>query len=239
MLLELARAQRVDLAQLSIATLVEQFTAAIDAAIDRRQVPLSRLAEWHIMAAWLTLLRTRLLLPDPPDEAAQAEAAGLRQRLVDRDVARRLADWLERRPQLGREVFARGEAEQAADVQPAADLTALLRACLTVLELPTRERVWRPAPPPLWRVPDAIAHMRTLLTALPQGAALQTFLPPVAGQGAGVLLQRRAALASTLMAGLELCREGAAALDQDAAYGRIVVRPGNAGGVLAGQDVAA
>ena len=51
LLLELARAQRVDLAQLSIATLAEQFTAAVDAAIARRQVPLSRLAEWHIMAA--------------------------------------------------------------------------------------------------------------------------------------------------------------------------------------------
>jgi segregation and condensation protein A len=98
LLLELARAQRVDLAQLSIATLTEQFTAAVDSAIARRQVPLSRLAEWHIMAAWLTLLRTRLLLPELPDDTAQAKAAGLRQRL---------ANWLERRPQLGREVFGR------------------------------------------------------------------------------------------------------------------------------------
>jgi segregation and condensation protein A len=89
LLLDLARAQRVDLAQLSIATLAEQFAAAVDAAIARRQVPLSRLAEWHIMAAWLTLLRTRLLLPELPDDTAQAEAAGLRQRLADRDAARR------------------------------------------------------------------------------------------------------------------------------------------------------
>ena len=44
LLLELARAQRVDLAQLSIATLAEQFAAAVDAAIERRQVPLARLA---------------------------------------------------------------------------------------------------------------------------------------------------------------------------------------------------
>ena len=158
LLLELARAQRIDLGQLPIATLAEQFTAAVDAAIDRRQVPLSRLAEWHIMAAWLTLLRTRLLLPELPDEAAQAEAAGLRQRLADRDAARRLADWLERRPQLGRDMFGRGDPEPAADAQPAADLTALLRACLTLLELPARERVYRLNPPPLWRVPDALAQ---------------------------------------------------------------------------------
>jgi segregation and condensation protein A len=239
LLLELARAQRVDLAQLSVATLAEQFAVAVDAAIARRQVPLSRLAEWHIMAAWLTLLRTRLLFPDPPDEAAQAEATGLRQRLADRDAARRLADWLERRPQLGREVFARGEPEPAADVQPAADLTALLRACLTLLDLPAWERVYRPNPPPLWRVPEALAHMRRLLVAIPQGAALEAFLPVVVGQGPTARLQRRAALASTLVAGLELSRDGAAVLDQDAAFGGIVVCPGVAGGVPAAQETAA
>ena len=239
LLLELARAQRVDWAQLSIATLAEQFTTAVDVAIARRQVPLSRLAEWHIMAAWLTLLRTRLLLPELPDDTVQAEAAGLRQRLADRDAAWRLADWLERRPQLGREIFARGEPEPAADALPAADLTALLRACLTLLELPARERVWRPNPPPLWRVPDALGHMRRMLAAMPAGAALEEFLPNGEGQGAAARLQRRAALASTLVAGLELSRDGAAVLDQNVAFGGIVVRPGDAGGPPAAQDAAA
>jgi segregation and condensation protein A len=229
LLLELARAQRVDLAQLSIATLAEQFAAAVDSALLRRQVPLSRLAEWHIMAAWLTLLRTRLLLPDLPDEAAQAEATELRQRLAEREAAWRLADWLERRPQLGREVFARGEPEPAADAPPAADLTALLRACLTLLELPAWERVYRPNPPPLWRVPDALAHMRRMLGAMSQGASLEAFLPPGEGQGPTSRLQRRAALASTLVAGLELSRDGAALLDQDTAFGGIVVLPAQAG----------
>jgi segregation and condensation protein A len=114
LLLDLARAQRVDLAQLSIVTLAEQFAAVVDAAIAARRVPLSRLAEWLIMAAWLTLLRSRLLLPVAEAEAAEAqrEAADLRQRLASREAARRLADWLERRPQLGREVFGRGEAER-------------------------------------------------------------------------------------------------------------------------------
>ena len=201
-------------------------------------MPLSWLAKWHIMAAWLTLLRTRLLLPELPDDTAQAEAAGLRQRLADRDAARRLADWLEHRPQLGREVFARGEPEPAADAQPAADLTALLRACLTLLELPARERVWRPNPPPLWRVPEALVQMRRLLAGLPQGAALEEFLPPGEGKGLTARLQRRAALASTLVAGLELSRDGAAVLDQDAAFGGIVVHPGDTGGVPTAQDAA-
>jgi segregation and condensation protein A len=210
----------------------------VDAAIARRQVPLSRLAEWHIMAAWLTLLRTRLLLPELPDDTAQAEAAGLRQRLADREAARRLAEWLERRDQLGREVFARGEPEVAADALPAADLTALLRACLTLLDLPWRERVYRPRPPQLWRAPEAMARIRAQLPGLPAGATLDELLPPTPATE-GAALWRRSALASTLLAGLELCRDGAAKLDQDAAFGGIIVRPGDAEGRPAAQEAAA
>jgi segregation and condensation protein A len=98
LLLELAWAQRVDLARLSIAALAEQFAAVVNEAIARRDVSLSRLAEWLMMVTWLTLLRSRLLLPADDGEAtaAQREAEALRQRLGDRLAAQRLADWLER-----------------------------------------------------------------------------------------------------------------------------------------------
>jgi chromatin segregation and condensation protein Rec8/ScpA/Scc1 (kleisin family) len=58
-------------------------------------------------------------------------------------------------------------------------------------------------------VPDALARLRRLLPGLKEGAALQC----------------RAALASTLLAGLELGREGAASLSQTTAFGAIVVAP--------------
>jgi segregation and condensation protein A len=89
--------------------------------------------------------------------------------------------------------------------------------------LPARERVYRPNPPLLWRVPDALAHMRRLLAGLPQGATLETFLPTGVGRGPTTRLQRRAALASTLVAGLELSRDGAVALEQDVEFGEIRV----------------
>jgi segregation and condensation protein A len=226
LLLELARAQRVDLARLSIIALAEQFAAVVEAAIARRRVPLPRLAEWLIMAAWLALMRSRLLLPAGAEEAAEAarEAAGLRRRLADREAARRLADWLERRPQLGRDVFGRAAAEPTDGAAPAADITELLRACLKLLELPARERVYRP-PPPLWRVPEALGRIQQLLPGLPAGAALEHFLPPLPGKGAVAVLQRRAALASTLLAALELSRDGAAVLGQDRAFGEIRLGP--------------
>jgi segregation and condensation protein A len=231
LLLELARARKVDLSRLSILDLAGQFGAALEAAVARRRVPLSRLADWLVMAAHLALLRSRLLLPADSREGreAQREAEALRRRLADREHVRRLADWLERRPRLGRDVFARGAAEGQETSQhatPAADTAALLRACLAVLERPDRGGSWRPAPLPLWRVPDALARLRRLLPAVPEGAALERFLPEMAEDGSGdVVLRRRAALASTLLAGLELSREGAASLSQGQAFGAIVVVP--------------
>ncbi|TDH58038.1 segregation/condensation protein A [Dankookia rubra] len=227
LLLELARAQRVDLGRISVTELATQFVAVLDAAIARRAVPLSRLAEWTIMAAWLLVLRSRLLLPAGTAEsaAAEREAADLRRRLADREAARRLADWLERRPQLGRDIFARGTAEPEAAGEPAADVTELLRACLKLLQVPMRERVYRPRPPLLWRVPDALDRLRALLPDLPEGATLEQLLPP-APAGEGAALWRRSALASTLLAGLELTREGSVRLEQDLAFEAIQVSPG-------------
>ena len=136
---------------------------------------------------------------------------------------------MERRPRLGRDVFARGAAEEPEGADrgavPAADTAALLRACLAVLERPGRGGSWRPAPLPLWRVPDALARLRRMLPAIPEGAPLERFLPGTAAEWRGEALQRRAALASTLLAGLELGREGAASLSQATAFGAIVVAP--------------
>ena len=232
LLLELARAQKVDLAQISVATLAEQFEAIVAAAIEQRAVPLPRLADWLIMAAWLTLLRSRLLLPAAAAESAEAEreAEGLRRQLADREWVSRLADWLERRPQLGRQVFARSEAEPdavtTAGAPPLADTAELLRACLRLLVLPHRDRVYRPRPPALWRVPDALERMRALLPTVGEGANLSAFLPPPSEARAQSHLQLRAALAATLMAGLELGREGVVILDQDQAFGVVHILPG-------------
>ncbi len=237
LLLELARAQRVDLTRLSVRDLAGQFAAAVEAATAAGRLPLHRLGEWLVMAAWLLLLRSRLLLPADSEagQTARREAQALRRQLADRAGIRRLADWLARRPQLGREVFGRGAAEvsdAAHAAIPAADLTGLLRACLAVLQRPEQGGRYRPPPLLLWRVPEALARLRRLLPALPGGAVLEHFLPPATDGQSDQALRRRAALASTLLAGLELSREGSAILDQDQPFGRIRVTPaGGAAGV--------
>jgi segregation and condensation protein A len=154
-LLDLARTQRIDLARLSIVALVEAFDAALTVALgsaDLRPTLLGRWGDWLVMAADLALLRSRMMVPADAAEAqdAHGEAERLRQRLLGRAETSHAADWLEGRGQLGRDVFVRGQADEAGVVRTGriGDITALLRACLVAIRLPEASALYRvPGPP--------------------------------------------------------------------------------------------
>lgn len=217
-----------DLAKLSILALVEAFTAALDEALARERAgraDLSRWGEWLVMAATLTLLRSRLLLPKNAPEAwaAQDEAEALRRLLLGRAAIRRAAEWLDRNPQLGRDVFARGGGENARAASRSTDITDLFRACLVALRVPEQAEAYQHRIP-FWRVSDAIARITRMLDGQPGGGALALFLPRVEVTSPQRELRCRTALASTFLAGLELAREGTAELEQHRAWHDILVR---------------
>ncbi|MCW3475742.1 segregation/condensation protein A [Rhodovastum sp. RN2-1] len=222
LLLELARSQKVDLARISILSLVEQYLAVIEGA---RRVRLELAADWLVMAAWLTWLKSRLLLPSGSLAADEGEAAAevLAARLRDLQAIRAAAVWMTARPQLGQDVFARGAPEELTETDRsrlALDVSSLMRAYLAALRRGTRHRQYRPAQVSLWSVKDALSRLATLVGSLPDWAALDQFLPEsLAGP-----LERRAALASTLIAGLEMARGGTVHLRQEEAFGPILVR---------------
>jgi segregation and condensation protein A len=109
LLLDLARRQQVDLTQISVLALVDQYLAAID-RLGAGATRLTRAADWLVMAAWLTWLKSRLLLPHAAPEAARA-AGALVDRLAQMERVRALAAWLDARPQLGRDFYPRGAPE--------------------------------------------------------------------------------------------------------------------------------
>ncbi len=234
LLLELARSQKVDLARISILSLVEQYLALIEGA---RRVRLELAADWLVMAAWLTWLKSRLLLPEGagPDEEAGEAAEVLAARLDALAQMQRAAVWLAGRPQLGQAVFARGAPESLVAIDRsglAADLAGLMRGYMAAARRAGGQRMYRPKPPPLWTVADATARLERMLgqamrTAPSQWTALDRFVPNLGGDE----VQRRAALASTLLAGLELARSGVLDLRQDEPFGTILVRgPGKTEG---------
>jgi segregation and condensation protein A len=226
LLLDLARAQKVDLAKISILALVEQYLAVIEGA---RQVRLELAADWLVMAAWLTWLKSRLLLPAGTDEAEEGEdAAGiLAARLRDLSAIRTAAAWLGSRPLLGHDVFARGAPEDHTAIDRsrlALDLGALVRAYVGAVRRGTKGKRYRARALTLWTVQDALRRLGELLGRLPDWATLERFLPDALTGPT----ERRAALASTLLASLEMARGGTLLLRQDQPFGPILVRPGSA-----------
>ncbi|WP_135469796.1 segregation and condensation protein A [Crenalkalicoccus roseus] len=222
LLLELARAQKVDLQAISIVSLVDQYLAVLEQA---RAVRLEIAADWLVMAAWLAWLKSRLLLPEEaaPDEDAEALAGALTDRLVELERMRAAAAWLAGRLQLGYEVFARGAAESLT-VQDrsgiAADLPALLQAYAAARRRALARRPYTPKPRRLWTVQEALARLSRMVGGLPDWSVLQRFLP----EGLADPVERRAALASTLIAALETARGGGVELRQDRPFGPILIR---------------
>lgn len=212
LLLDLAERQRIDLGRMSVLDLVEQYVSAMDRLAGR--VTPERHAEWLVLAIRLVLLRSRLMIPASPAEAREAEqdAAQEELRLTERLRMRAAAAWLEARPQLGRDTFARPPSRKEGRTETT---MALMEACLVVLRGPNRRPeaapVYRPVRVQLWRVEQALARIRQMLAEDPKGGELALFVPAAAlakGQGADRLRQARGAVAGTFVACLELVRQG-------------------------------
>lgn len=144
-------------------------------AADRRADPVL----CRRMAATLTDLRSRLLLPTEAPEARQAlsEADALRRQLLARAEMRVAADWLERQHQVGRDVFVRGRPEMGT-AQRSTGITDLLRACLTLLRVPADlAAIYRPRPPPFCKCRTQSLASEDCSVDYPMAVASQLFCP--------------------------------------------------------------
>jgi segregation and condensation protein A len=211
-LLALARTQKVDLLKLSILKLAEQYLAFVQQA---RRLRFSLAADYLVMAAWLAYLKSRLLLPKPekkgPDEAPAEEiAAALAFRLAKLDMMRKASEALRERPQLGRDLFTRGDPE-AIRVIPSntidGDLYGLMRAYADQRRAHAA-RHYRPRPPEAYSLEDARTRLRHMLPALTNWRPIND-VAPEPEPGVDRQPTRASYLASTLSASLELVKEGA------------------------------
>lgn len=221
-LLTLARNQKVDLTQISILELADQYLAFV---IEARRTNLELAADYLVMAAWLAYLKSRLLIPDlsgedePTGEEMAAALAFHLQRLESMQTAgaRLLA-----RSRLGRDFLARGAPEPLVGVIKTvldASLYELLKGYGEMTRRATgdtlRIEAWN-----LYSVDDALTRLRRLLGAAPDWESLWHFLP----EGLVAGLETRSALAATFAASLEMAREGRLKIRQSGAFGPIYLR---------------
>ena len=226
LLLALARTQKVDLRELSILKLAEQYAAFVESA-RRRSFALA--TDYLVMASWLAYLKSRLLLPQPeklkPEEPpAEEVAAALAFRLAKLDAMRRAVEALQARPQLGRDVFVRGDPE-AVRIVAADRLNLSLQDLVGALVAQNRRQAaarYRPEHPRAYPLEDARERLRMLVPALGVWTSLQGVAPSAKPGGP----TRASCVASTLSASLELVKEGTLDARQDETFGEIFLRRG-------------
>ncbi|HVY85218.1 MAG TPA: ScpA family protein [Caulobacterales bacterium] len=226
LLLELARAHKVDLMQVPITLIADQYLAFIAEARARN---MELAGDYLVMAAWLALLKSRLLLPKPQveEEAPDPEqmAAALRQRLMRLELARAAAKRLDAMAQLDRDVFLNGAPEQVRLTRTTmwrADLYELLGAYCAERTKSLRKRAFRTFVRRAYPLEAARRRLEAELEKLTEWRALDRVAPP---PEAGVDAPPPSSyIASTFGAALELAREGKMELRQAEVFAPLFLR---------------
>jgi segregation and condensation protein A len=220
LLLELARVQKVDLAQISILALVEQYLAFLGLA---RALKLEIAADYLVMAAWLAYLKSCLLLPKDPEQDPSPEELALRLqlRLQRLDAMREAGARLMGRDRLGRDVFYRGAPEGLRLVRKSAwQATAfdLFAAYGTVKarQSPPMHVVHARA---VMTLEEAIERVGRMIGTAVDWVTLESFLPNTEDPQF-----HRSAVASSFLAALELARRGRIDLAQSEPFAPIMIK---------------
>jgi len=209
LLLHLARAQKVDLARISILALAEQYLEFVDTA---RQVRIELAADYLVMAAWLAYLKSRLLIPQQAKDEGPSGEEMAATRLVNRN-------------RLGRDVFARGAPEHIADDRKSVFEATLYDLLSAYANLRQRQAVTQVTieKRQVWSLSDARDILMRMIGEIGEDwHALDRFLLRYLVAPA----DRATAIASAFAASLELAREGQVELRQDGAFEPIFMRRG-------------
>ncbi len=211
LLLHLIREQEIDIADIPIATIADQFLAVID------QLGLNEAADYLEMAAQLIRIKIQMLLPQPfDDDEWEDPRAELVRRLLEYEQFREVADWLAAQASEHGSRFPRGWLPDPPDQPPrpiTVELGDLLLAVAQVVEAMPEPILHRVVPRPL-DVEGATARIRSLFEHRDELG-----LAEIVGPHASI-----ADLLSSLLALLELARTGFLRLAQQQPFGLVMIR---------------
>lgn len=222
-LLTLSRTQKVDLRKISVLQLARQYLGFVEKA---KALRLELAADYLVMAAWLAFLKSRLLLPpDPTEEGPSGEelAAHLAFQLERLQAMRDAAARLMGRDRLGRDFFARGQAEDVTRIKTVTYTATLLDLMQGYARIRTRDE-FRPFVmdrESIFTMEQALDRMRPLIGFAGTWTDLTSYMPE--GWHSDPV-RRRSATASTFAASLELVKEGHLEIRQTDTFAPIQLR---------------
>jgi segregation and condensation protein A len=226
LLLELARTRKIDIAKVSVGEIADQYLAFIAEA---RAANMEIAGDYLVMAAWLALLKSRLLIPKPNQPADEPDPQQLeeklRQKLLHLAIARAAAKKLAALAQLNRDVFLNGQPQPTVltkNVVWRADLYELLNAYCAERAKSIRKRAYRAQVRRAYPLETARKKLEAALAKLEGWRAIDALSP--AAETGPEAPPPESYLASTFGAALELAREAKLELQQAEAFAPLFVR---------------
>lgn len=222
LLLDLARRQKVDLANISILALAEQYLAFIDNVRERR---IEVAADYLVMAAWLAYLKSRLMVPQAHDDdepSGEMLAAMLQFRLKRLEAMRSVANRLMNRPRLGLQIFARG-APEPLEISRHSQWEASLFDLLKAYSIQRERGInvdYSPLARSVWSLQDARDILVRLIGDSQEWVSLDAYLVDYLA----IPAERATVRASSFASSLELVRLGTIDMRQSETFGPLLLR---------------
>jgi len=223
-LLDLAKSQKVNLENISITKLADQF---LDFIKSSKNLNLEIASEYLLMATWLAYLKSKLLLPDTDEEEFRAieVAEQLKLQLKKLELIRLLSDQMLKRKRLGKDVFMRGVKGQIRSIYSSKyslTLFELLKSYSTVVMTKEFQRVNIPRLPVL-TAEEAISHIKSFFGKLKDWKNMDELIPQTFKLKNNL---KKTGKAGIFAGSLELVKEGNIKIKQEKLFDKIFIREG-------------
>ena len=221
-LLDLAKAQKVDLENISITLLADQFH---DYIINQKNLNLETASEYLLMATWLTYLKSKLLLPGNPEEEFKLleVAQQLKLQLKKLELIRLLSDQMLKRKRLGREIRLRGikgSIRSIYSTEYKLNLYELLKTYSGIIMTKDFQRMNIPKLP-VFTTEDGIKRIREFFGKLIDWKNINDLIPQNFKDG---IKYKKTGKAGIFAGSLELVKEGNLTIKQENLFDEIYVK---------------
>ena len=221
-LLDLAKSQKVNLENISITKLADQFH---DFITNQKNLNLESASEYLLMATWLAYLKSKLLLPGTPEEEfkVQEVAEKLKLQLKKLELIRLLSEQLLKRKILGREIRTRGMKGTIRSIYSSEyrlNLFELLKTYSSILMTKDFQKINIPKLP-VFTTEDGITTIKNFFGKLIDWKNLEDLIPKNFKSGKGFKKTGRAGI---FTGSLELVKEGNLKIKQDKLFEKIYIK---------------
>ena len=224
LLLVLARSQKVDLSEISISDLADQYIKFIN---QYRNINIEIAADYLVMSAWLTYLKSRLLLPkeeNNEDYSAEDLEKALRYQLQRLEFFQKISKELYSRPIVNRDVFYGGSAEGLKvkyNITYTSNLFELLKSYSQVLKSKDQIKHLTIEYSELYSVDQAVKRFKQIFGSISDWTNFLNLIPDLLKTKKII---NKSIISSNFVASLELSKNGFIEVKQKETFGNIYIR---------------